>query len=118
MRARPHITAALCAAVLSVGVVSLPAPALGDAPSQDEGDTAESGDSGDDGTTGTTGTTEEGSDDESFEFDDGFQGSGPAELAGEEGGGCGLVAESVAGFGFLGLLGLGATRRRESASRG
>jgi len=125
--ARLHITAAICAAALSVGVVALPSLAFGDTPSTDEGDGTTTGDDGDDsGTTeggdagdeGSTGTTEAGSDDgESTEFDNGFQGQGPAELAGEEGGGCGLVSEGFVGVGFLGLLGLGAARRREAGAR-
>ncbi len=84
----------------------------------------------DDGTTGsseetsagttteeTTGTEEasNGDDTGSSEFDNGFQGMGPAELAGEKGGGCAIVSQSSAVFAMF-LLGgtAGILRRRES----
>ena len=69
-------------------------------------DTGDAGDSGDGGSTlnpSDTGSGGDASDTGSGSVDNGFQGDGPAELAGEQGGGCPMVSQSAALLGvFLG----------------
>jgi len=115
--ARFILATALCATSITGVLVTAPTSAFaegeddgGDGSTGTEGETGtEEGDDGGDG--GDDGGTEEA--DDSGTFDNGYQGVGPAELSGEEGGGCPFVSESVVGFGFLGLLGVGIARRRD-----
>ena len=108
------VRTALCAMVLC-GASTAALDAQADTGDGGE-DTGETGDSGDGGTTldpadtGSAGdTADTGTDGGSS--DNGFQGDGPAELAGEEGGGCPMAGQSAAVFGFFLTLGVAGRRR-------
>ena len=107
-----------CAGWVLVGLFALvmvgsPLVASADtADSEDTADTADTADSGDDGSSASGGDDTAGGSDSAF--DDGYQGWGPAELAGEKGG-CLFVSQSAAYLGLL--LWAGTWKRRREAGR-
>ena len=109
---------ALC--VLLLGGAALAAPGV----LADTGSGNESGESGDDddgddgseggGDTGDTADLAYGSD--SGDYGDVYEGLGPAELAKELGGGCGVVSQSASFVGLILCIG-SAGRRRDDAHK-
>ena len=94
-------------------------------------DTADSGGNGEDGSDGsddsddsdTSGGAEEGGDTsdtgggiDSGSYSNGYQGLGPAELANELGGGCGVASQSASFLGLMLCLGTAGRRREEQSS--
>lgn len=93
-----------------------------------DNDTADSGGNGDDGSdgsddSGTSGGAVEGGDTsdtgggiDSGSYNNGYQGLGPAELANELGGGCGVASQSASFLGLMLCLGAAGRRREEQSS--